>query len=976
MRRKSNEPGFAKIFSLCLLVVGCACLLWRCSPTPQTDKRPSSNPVTPATQPEKVPAAAAKSADQFDAASKLPIRGFFTQAAGKILPENWLPESASDAAGKIEIIDEMMVTPVKAVKLTAADKPVLVQTVESYPVITGDCILVRGFFKGTGFAGFGYNGYDAANNKIATGNQAFKTYWADWDCRSRVFEIVDPKIATIRIFFSAPADTTMSFCKIEAQKLSAEEGKLVSPKTNRELWRNRIQGVNLAAGKKVIFDPKPNYELTVKGDSDETDLTDGKLGKENDMLWFDEEAVAWFRAYDGVTIMVDLGEVQPVSKAVIRINGGRLEGTNFPKKLEAWISKDGKNFYPSAAMTKVAATEYYLSDWKSLYYLPESEETVGTHYVYPFELAVNADARYVAVRAPVYTGLMMICDELAVIKSEEKTEGYNSAYQKQPEMITHQTSIVRPRLDKFYIADNVQVPNWLRLDDRRPSKDGKFGYIIDLPESIEFTEEKSYPAFTRTLVKTETVNGRKRLHFVPDTKWETFSMVMKYGFGPFFFYATNKNLPDNEKYVAFTTTVDGKEQHAHRSPLEIISIPEVPQMKELNVSLAWTDNRHSANWPDYLRAQRHLGFNTIPFFPFSRDAETYRKVYDEAVKTGFSIRMQMSPTATLRIWYPDIDEYKCVGVTRKTGKVSACPAYRGKYYQEMLDKITETVKNYPAGYITFDEESWEPTQLNESMKCSRCEELRKSKGMEWKEYLDWVQADYLKGFKEAVARGSVGREMPVIGYYALNPNVMHHYGCAVGKIPFLGYSYLFPKWSDEIQPSHYGNNPRVVHEKFRICFKHVDSPRQMIPWLTGGSGAYCETIVMHTLEQEILESFMNGAGGLQYFAYRSLESPIDYFYHASALSKIAPYENILMKGKLLELTGSNGSLLYTARQQGSETLLLIGNYGTMSAAETTVKLPLNRITRILDLNTGQPLPATNPLVVKVPADGFALLHIQ
>jgi len=126
----------------------------------------------------------------------------------------------------------------------------------------------------------------------------------------------------------------MSFANITARKLSKEEATLFSSTTNHKLWERRIQGVNLATGKKVSFDPPPNYELTAKGNTDATDLTDGKLGKPNDMLWFDPEAVAWYNAFNGATIIVDLGEVQPVKKAVIRVNGGKLKGITFPQQHE------------------------------------------------------------------------------------------------------------------------------------------------------------------------------------------------------------------------------------------------------------------------------------------------------------------------------------------------------------------------------------------------------------------------------------------------------------------------------------------------------------------------------------------------------------------------------------------------------------------------------------------------------------------
>ena len=51
---------------------------------------------------------------------------------------------------------------------------------------------------------------------------------------------------------------------------------------------------NLAAGRPVVFAPAPDYRLTVKGDTDATDLTDGKLTRRADRkIWFERETVAW-----------------------------------------------------------------------------------------------------------------------------------------------------------------------------------------------------------------------------------------------------------------------------------------------------------------------------------------------------------------------------------------------------------------------------------------------------------------------------------------------------------------------------------------------------------------------------------------------------------------------------------------------------------------------------------------------------------
>lgn len=52
--------------------------------------------------------------------------------------------------------------------------------------------------------------------------------------------------------------------------------------------------VNIALGKAVQYAPLPDYYLTVKNDTDSTDLTDGVLSDHpRGHLWFDSKCVGW-----------------------------------------------------------------------------------------------------------------------------------------------------------------------------------------------------------------------------------------------------------------------------------------------------------------------------------------------------------------------------------------------------------------------------------------------------------------------------------------------------------------------------------------------------------------------------------------------------------------------------------------------------------------------------------------------------------
>ena len=111
--------------------------------------------------------------------------------------------------------------------------------------------------------------------------------------------------------------------------------------------------MNLAAGRKVVFSPTPNYSLTKKRDTDRTDLTDGKLtSREDRRLWFDSAAVGW--SYGGrVNLAVDLEENCRIDEIAIRLLGGSPQaGVSMPGWIEAFVSLDGENFVKVAECSR------------------------------------------------------------------------------------------------------------------------------------------------------------------------------------------------------------------------------------------------------------------------------------------------------------------------------------------------------------------------------------------------------------------------------------------------------------------------------------------------------------------------------------------------------------------------------------------------------------------------------------------------
>ena len=246
----------------------------------------------------------------------------------------------------------------------------------------------------------------------------------------------------------------------------------------RDLWAKRIQGNNLAKGKKVTFSIPTNYKLTNDA-NDPFDLTDGKISpSKKELIWFGKEPVGWFGGVsdNGVNFLIDLGEVKNVDRMVIRCLGGEVQKTlGFPKRFEVFVSKDGKNYYRTAMLQKLEEADRELSDFKNNFYLPER----GKAYVYPFELNINAETRYVAFTIASAAG-GLFADELAVIEGNPRKKDFNAAYKTDSMPFYTEGVLIRPKQKEFVLSKNIITPVFLSYCDMRTAAQRKSPMMLEL----------------------------------------------------------------------------------------------------------------------------------------------------------------------------------------------------------------------------------------------------------------------------------------------------------------------------------------------------------------------------------------------------------------------------------------------------------------------------------------------------------------
>lgn len=744
------------------------------------------------------------------------------------------------------------------------------------------------------------------------------------------------------------------FCNISVAEDKPIAVGMEQATANRKLWKEKTLGTNLALGKKVTFSKIPSYKLTAQGDTDAVDLTDGDLSsRNNDTIWFDSKAVGWRITGTGINILIDLGKEQPVGRVVLRCLGGKSQNILVcPKRFEVFASKDGKEFYQTASMQKLMPGEKSQSDFKKYFYLEES----GTAWVYPFVFDVEADARYVGITI---TGEseFVFSDEMAVMEAtplEQKSADFNQAYKRTPEDFLINGILVRPRINELAISTNMATPTSLMIQDMRDNADARkpLQLVMELPTGVilEFPKPEKQEEIT--------CNGTSYTRFTLPIKAERVQTEI-------LFFKVIKP-PAADAAAVFYALCEGESPIKQNVPVKLIAIPEVkPALKRLHVSLAWMTEKVAREWPEFYDAWKKLGFNSVACFPRNwkeDNATDILKFLDASRNKGFAIVMNESPFHVMAKGHKPGDEL----FSQIPGKENSnlCPSYRGKFYVGEMERVAENVRKSRPDYVFWDIECWD-NGVAEAAQCSRCKEGRQASGKSMNEYLKDKGTESFKDLYQAVQKGSARGKMPMVASYN------HHAEKPVHQL-IIDFNRIYPQYVNYAQPSLYvAGKAQDVHDSIRANYRLIKS-KNIIPWLSAGTYGEFEP---GKIEPMILEALLNGASGITYYCYADFDTPLDFYYHAKALSEIAPYEDLIMDGEVLEPTGTNEQLYYSGIKKDNEMLLLIGNYRN-APGDTIYKAPFTTVTQIKDLRSGKALPVADTIILNVPKDGIILLHIQ
>lgn len=723
-----------------------------------------------------------------------------------------------------------------------------------------------------------------------------------------------------------------------------------TPEGNQtEKWYPLTEGNILSEGKSVWFSRAPNY-LRFSPDGHEQKLTDGQLSRrDSGDIWFSEETVGWHSGADlGIDILIDLGEIRPVDRVVARLlGGGKQHSLVFPREVQVLLSNDKKVFREASKVIKVVSGEKELAVSHPEQYVYYPEE--GTSFVEPLVLPVRSEARYVVLSITGATS-WLFTDQVAVMEAESGA-GLRELADLPEVFFAPEGVTLLPREKSLAITPNLPTPNYFAVRDVRANPaPGPLQFLINLPEGVRLVRDETE---WQELPKAE--DGRQ--HYMWTIEPNRYRLA-----GPLYFGGDDlESLPEDNRYLELAWIEEGQIENQLRVPLEILEIPEMTEeVSRLNASLAWMG--HGILHKMTMETYGALGFSMVPVFAYMWEDEPMQEYIREARAHGFKILLVDSPFHRLR--QRRADQAEIYNQIRGEKGRYLSPVYTGKYYVEEIERVGDLIKRSQPDYVFYDIEVWSHG-VSEAKRCDHAQQLFRESGKEsWEAFMLEQGTRIMRDlYTQAEGKGPNGTS-PVIGLYNVkaSPRIYHD---------IYDFFQIYPDYVGFSQPSLYvQGNALMVRDSIRGSYQEMGN-RDILPWLTAGTYG---RFPAHRLEQMILEAYLNGAGGMTYYAARDFDSR-SFYYHARALAQLSHYVELLEEGSRVEVNGTNSDLSYSAFGNEKEALVLVGNYRGVNEVET--RLDFDR--PVLEMHrvevTGKKEKEKEGAMLSIPADGHLLIHV-
>ncbi|MFH1266553.1 MAG: hypothetical protein ABIK89_12565 [Planctomycetota bacterium] len=537
---------------------------------------------------------------------------------------------------------------------------------------------------------------------------------------------------------------------------------------------------NLALGRPVVFVPPPAYSLTHGGDSDATDLTDGKLtGREDRKIWFDSSAVGW--SYGGrVNLALDLGRPAQIDEIAIRLLGGSPQaGVTMPGWIEAFVSDDGEHYFKVAECSR-----WRRGDFRRF----EVPDDAGAAWIHCLRFRdLNVRGRWIALR--MYTGGISATDELYVFGSPAK-DGDQEPVSDEPADFTvlhPQPYFHKPEL---VIATNAPAPIPIGVVvPEGELREEPVNLTLDVPPGVELRGGRVGSVELKDVEREQAPDGGTRYRFVTSAPSSTKVL------GRLYVQATD--WQDGQAgNLRYRFAHDGWESPTQELPLRAVRVPPAPRLKRIMAGLGWWSAADTAAWPDALDAWEQIGLNSFPMFSqWMKPDDPLWELAGEARSRGFFMVNIDSPLHRVLERRKGEPEIYCQFADGGVGE-KLCPSYRGPFYQEEVERFAGVMGRARPHLASVDIELWGWRGPLDCQKCSRCREDFQASGLEsWEEWQltkgDQMWCDLVTAARDQLS-SSGGPEFE-IGGYDFRPGPAYQNVWSLDR--------LYPDWMESSQVS-------------------------------------------------------------------------------------------------------------------------------------------------------------------------------
>jgi hypothetical protein len=706
---------------------------------------------------------------------------------------------------------------------------------------------------------------------------------------------------------------------------------------------------NLALGKTLLFSPAPNYWATANGDTDATDLTDGKLGK-TQRLWSDPSAVGW--TYPGrVNLALDLGQNSDVDEIAIRLQNGGTVGTGimFPGWVEAFVSEDGIHYAKVAEFSRWNPNDF--QKFNITHIKARGNATVD---VLRFQ-HLKTRGRYVGLK--IYGSTITVSDEVRVLgtpatNDARENAGTPSGFSvSQPEVYFH-----KPYLE---LASNTSLPIPVGLSTQAAAG-SDVTLRIDLPPGVTIPGGKIGGITVAPMQPKVLADGWNQYIFEA-TKAKADKI-----FGQVYMQAPGwKDGQSGELRYQFSSANWQSPQLS--LPLRAVTVPAAPRLKNIMASLGWWDGGTSG-WPDELGAFRTLGINTFNVFGNwmpKKETDAAWVLREKARAEGFFISNIDSP------FHPMLNKHKNdkeIYDQFEDGTVGThlCISYRGPFYQEEIQRFATTMAQAKPRFASQDIELWS-SGPQDSLKCTRCQADFAASGLPTWEAWQEAEGKEMVGDLVMAARKTVkdagGADFDN-GMYDLRPGETYQ--------NLFNQDKLYPVLVQHGQVSTYTSlqpdDLEFIGDQIREDRAKL-TKNDLLPWITPGDAG---TFSGGDFQWALLECYTNGARGVWSWSSRMWDSE-DLIAYNKVIRAIAPLEDIIIGG---ELVGESAAVVGEGRisgiKMGPHMLLLAADYYGKSGGKLQLKLNLPAKCTIFDALSGESVQtdlAAGQHTISIPLEG-------